>query len=128
MPNWQPNWQRVRWEDGAANDAIAALNRAAEHIEAALAERLGHAATAQREWRGRFRNEFDPELERMKNRAHELAADYRRAAARIRSASQDAHDEQRRRELERERWSREKADEERRQREEEERRRRESGG
>jgi len=117
MPTWQPNSQNVRWDWGAADAAVAALRAAADKIEATLAERLRCAAEAQREWRGRYREEFDVELERIKVRARELAAEYRAAADRIRSASQRAYEEQRHREHERERWRREKEDEERRERE-----------
>ena len=117
MPPWQPNWENVRWDWGAADEAVAALRAAADKIEVTLAERLRSAAEAQREWRGRYREEFDAELEGIKSRAQGLAAEYRAAADRIRSASQRAYEEQRHREGERERWRRDKEDADRRDRE-----------
>lgn len=123
MPNWQPNWDDVRWNWGAASEAAAALRSAAGKLEATLADRLRYAASAQREWRGRYRDEFDVALDRMARRARDLAAHFRDAADRIASASARAREEQRHREHERERWHREKEDEERRRREREAERR-----
>ena len=39
MPNWQPNWNNVVWDWGAANEAIAALHRAAGRLEESVGER-----------------------------------------------------------------------------------------
>ena len=125
MPSWQPNWQDVVWNWGAANEAVAALNRAAGALENAVHERGGIAAGAQREWRGRFREEFDLDLNRLTQQAHSLAAEYRALANRIASASNAARSEQSHRERERQRWWNEKRDEERREREDRERRERE---
>ncbi len=125
MPNWQPNWNNVIWDWGAANEAIAALHRAASQLENSLSERGPVATAAQIEWRGRFREGFDQELARIVQRALSLAAEYRATAARIAAASAAARAEQEHRERERERWRREKADEERRDRERREREERE---
>lgn len=123
MPNWQPNWNNVRWDWGAANAASAALRRSADKLDTFAHERSRVAGDAQREWRGRYRQEFDQQLQAMLNRSANLAAEMRHAAGRIDQASSRAWEEQRHRERERERWHREKREEERR-REEEERRRR----
>lgn len=125
MPNWQPNWENVIWDWGAANEAIAALQRAANQLESSLAERRPVATAAQIEWQGRFREEFDQELEHIIQQALSLAAEYRATAARIAAASSAARAEQDHRERERDRWRREKADEERRERERREREERE---
>ncbi len=126
MPNWQPNWNDVRWDWGAASAAASSLRRAADKIEALTAQRQRAAAEAQREWRGRYREEFDEQLRTMLRRAQELAAEFRYMAHRIEQASQNAWAEQRRREAERRRWYQEKREEEERERRrrEEERRRR----
>ena len=125
MPNWQPNWENVVWNWGAANDAVAALNRAAGTLENSTVERGNFASSAQREWRGRFREEFDVDLDRLEGRGMSLAAEYRALANRIAAASAAARAEQSRRERDRERWWQEKREEERREREERERRERE---
>ena len=125
MPNWQPNWNDVVWDWGAANEAIAALHRAAGRLDESVGERQRVAGEAQAEWRGRYREEFDVDLNDLVQRAHSLAAEFRSTAARIASASEAARSEQSYRERERERWRREKQEEERREREERERRDRE---
>jgi len=124
MPNWQPNWNNVLWNWGAADAAISALRSAAGVLDGTAGERIGVARDAQVEWRGLHRERFDGELTQVLNRARDLASECRTAADRIASASRRAYEEQRHRERERERWRREKEDEDRRRREEEERRRR----
>ena len=116
MPNWQPNWNNVRWDWGAADEAVNALRRAADFLDSSVLERTSVAREAQQEWRGRFREQFDLELGRIVARARDLAAQFREAAGRIASASQRAYEEQRHREAERARWQREKEEEERRRR------------
>ena len=130
MPSWQPNWNDVHWDYGAAREAAAALRRAADLIEGMTADRRHAAAAAQADWQGRHRERFDGELDRMVSQAHDLAHECRLAADRIDRATDRARDEQHHRERERERWRQEKQEEERRererqQREEEERRERE---
>ena len=124
MPNWQPNWNNVRWDWGAADAAAAALRHAAGLLDGTAQERSGVPRDAQAEWRGLHRERFDGELTQILKRARDLAVECRAAADHIASASRRAHEEQRHRERERDRWRREKEDEERRRREEEDRRRR----
>jgi uncharacterized protein YukE len=113
MPNWQPNWENVRWNHGAAEAAIAALRRAADMLDHTTADRARVADEAKIEWLGRYREEFDGQLAQILRRAHELANECRTTASQIASASQRAHEEQNRRERERERWRMEKEAEER---------------
>ena len=120
MPNWQPNWENVRWDWGAADEASGALRRAADKLDASVAERTSVAREAQAEWRGGYRDKFDVDLDHMVRRARDLANQYRQAAGRIASASRRAYEEQRHREHERERWHREEEDEERRRKAKEE--------
>lgn len=114
MPNWEPNWDDVEWDHGAASEAAHELDRAAAFVEESAHRRRQVADEARAEWRGRHREEFDGDLDRMLHRAAELAAEFRTKASAIRSADQQAYEEQRRRERERERWRREKEEEERR--------------
>jgi len=123
MPNWQPNWNNVCWDWHAAKAASHALRNMANRLEILTQERLAVAREAQREWRGRYREEFDQKLQILLKDSANLAARMRDAAARIDQASARAWEEQKNRERERERWYREKEEEERRRREEEERRR-----
>lgn len=116
MPNWQPNWNNVRWDWGASDAASLALRRAADQLDQSTSERQRLAAQAQVEWRGRYRDEFDSDLARILAQGRNLATELRQAADRIQSAANRAHDEQRHREAERRRWHREREDEERRER------------
>lgn len=116
MPIWSPNWNAVRWDWGAADGAIGRLRHAADLLEELTAERERAAAEAQREWRGKYREEFDEKLNQLVRRALDLANEFREAANRIAWASQMAWEEQQRRERERARWFAEKEEEERRQR------------
>lgn len=117
MPNWQPNWNNVVWDWGAAAAAAQELRRMADRLDQSAEERRQLAGVAQAEWRGRYRDEFDVDLEKMLREAGNLAAELRAAADRIDRASEDARQEQARRERDRARWQQEKADEERRERE-----------
>lgn len=116
MPNWQPNWNNVAWNWGAADAACDALRRAADRLEKTAHERLSAASCAQREWRGRYREQFDEQLAAMVAEARRLADECRQAAARVARASQAARDEQNRREADRRRWWDQKREEDSRQR------------
>jgi len=113
MPNWEPNWEDVQWDQGAARDAMRALRDAADMLDQTAAERARVAQEATEQWRGRYRDEFDDHLQQILRRAHDLAGEYRDMANRIARADQGAFEEQRRRERERERWRMEKEAEER---------------
>jgi hypothetical protein len=126
MPNWQPNRNPVRWDHGAADQAVRALYRAADELDHVLAERQRAAGVATADWRGRYRLEFDTHLSSAIQRSRALADEYRAAARSISTAGQRASDEQRRRNDEVRRWEDERRDEERREREERERREREA--
>lgn len=117
MPSWQPNWNNVNWNYGAANDAVNELRRAADLLEESVSRRSRAADTARQEWRGRYRDEFDRDLDEMLRRARELADQMRNKAREIDNASQRAREEQRYRERERTRWENEKREEQRREEE-----------
>jgi hypothetical protein len=114
MPNWQPNWNDVRWDWGAASDAARALRQTADRLDDITAQRLRLAGEAQLEWRGRHRLRFDGELSALVRQARDLAGELRRKASEIDRQSSRARDEQRHRERERERWRRERDEERRR--------------
>lgn len=126
MPNWNPNWQNVRWDHAAAAAAIVALNRAAAEVDRLAGERAGAALVVLGEWRGGHREDFNEQLQRAAAADRDLAADLRRAAGELARLGQQARTEQARRERERDEWRRECEREDRRAREEEARKRRAS--
>ena len=93
----------VIWNWGAARDARYALQRAADLLENTANERERKAREATAEWRGEYREDFDSKLRVILQKARSLANDYRNAASTIRSKSDAAAEEQRRRERARER-------------------------
>lgn len=113
MPDWEPNWQDVCWDFGAADEAISALQRAADLLDQTADERSRVALAAKEQWQGRYREEFDERLAQMLIRAHDLARQCRDAANKVARASQRAYEEQQRRVRDRERWFRQKEAEER---------------
>jgi hypothetical protein len=123
VPNWQPNWQDVRWNYGAADRAASQLDVAANELDLTSVAQQQAARSGSAEWRGLHRQRFDQLFMNKLGDAWHVAGTFREAAARIRRATQWARDEQTFRERERERWRREKEDEERRAREDARRRR-----
>ena len=123
MPNWQPNWNDVRWNWGAAAAASNALRRAAGQLDQTTDVRASVAGEAQQEWRGHHRETFDVDLRGVTVSFRSLAEEMRAAANRIDAASDRARAEQNHRERERDRWRREKEREERERRDRERRRR-----
>ncbi len=109
MPDWQPNRDPVRWNYGAADDAVSALRRAADILEQSVAERERLAVDAMAEWRGPKRVEFEEQLRRLLQQARDLAEQYREVAVRIERASERAREEERRRRDEIMRWEEELA-------------------
>jgi uncharacterized protein YukE len=114
MPNWQPNWQDVRWNQAAASRAIAELRRVAEELDETAGERARVAGEATAQWQGDHRRAFDGYLAAVLTDARRLAHAYREAARQIAQASERARVEQAHRERERARWRREQAAERRR--------------
>jgi hypothetical protein len=109
VPNWQPNWQDVRWNYAAANLAAAELDRASDQLESTSNTRLQVSSAAATEWRGVYRRRFDQQVTASLRSAWQQAGEFRDAATRIRRATQWAREEQARREADRARWYREKA-------------------
>lgn len=111
-------WQDVRWDHGAAAEAVAALQRAAGEIDRSLAEIGQTSREAATDWLGPHREHFDSWRGRVHTELSSIAAACRRAAAAVQQASARAHEEQARRLREREEhYRREREERERRQRE-----------
>jgi uncharacterized protein YukE len=108
MPNWQPNWQDVRWNFAASDEAIASLRQMAHSLTEVIGQVASAAARASEEWAGPKRDEFDIQLRSLKDEAHGLADCCEGAASQVVSSSERARQEQRRREEERRRWERER--------------------
>lgn len=111
MPNWQPNWQDVRWDYAAADRATSELDQAADTLDRTSTSRGDAADRARAEWRGAYRARFDMQLMDALGSAWQLAGTFRESAARIRQASARAREEQASRERARQRWYQEKAQE-----------------
>jgi hypothetical protein len=109
VPNWQPNWQDVRWDWAAADRAASELERAAEELDRTSTARGQAAERATADWRGAYRAQFDAHLSATLGMAWHLAGEFRDAAGRIRQASLRASDEQASRVRARDRWRQEKA-------------------
>ncbi len=103
----EPNWKDVRWDHGAADEAAAALRRAAAELERARDDDARLAMEAATEWRGDSREDFEQRRRPLHAELGDLAAACRDAAEHVRRASAQASAEQRRREAEREAWERE---------------------
>jgi len=111
VPNWQPNWQDVRWDFAAAERAASELDRAADQLDRTSAVRRQASERATAQWFGVYRAQFDVLVAGTLSTAHFLAGAFRDAALRIRRASVQAWDEQQRRIADRNRWRAEKAKE-----------------
>ena len=109
MPSWQPDWNDVRFDHGAADAAVVELEASADLLVETGASLHRSASVAQEEWRGRYRERFDDELIDLDHRREGLLWNLRADAARIRDAAERARLEQRRREAERSRWFQEAA-------------------
>ena len=86
----------VRFDHARAAAAAGALRSCADLLDRQTDERVSLARTAQNEWRGRARDEFDHQLRRMVREAAGLVDALRAAAARLDAAAADAVTMQRR--------------------------------
>jgi hypothetical protein len=109
VPNWQPNWEDVRWNWAAAEVAASGLDHRADglELESGVWQQASNFATP--EWRGVYRLQFDDELTSSQSDVSNESAQLHLEAARIRRASELAREEQTRRERDRARWRAEKA-------------------
>lgn len=108
MPNWEPNWEDVRWDHAAAAAAAAALERTALTLEHQAGQQRAAADQGTAEWRGEHRRTFDERFQRQLSAAAQLAERCRGLSGRVRELDGQARAEQVRREREREDWERER--------------------
>ena len=111
MPSWHPNWTDVRFDHAAAQSATDACRAVASTIDTQSEQRARLAATAVAEWQGSFRIAFDNELARMLRQGADLAAVVRAYATMFETASDQAIQEQHRREDQRAQWNDERRQE-----------------
>jgi len=109
VPNWQPNWQDVRWDWAAADRAATELTRAADDLDRTSSARNQAADRATADWFGAYRAQFDGQLSATLGMGWHLAGLLREAAVRVRQASFRASEEQLSRVRARQRWHDEKA-------------------
>lgn len=103
----EPNWEDVRWDHQASNEAATALERGAAEIDQLLAEEAQRAARELPEWLGAANARFAERRAALREELHDIAAACRAAAAQVRQAAARAREEQARREREREEWEEE---------------------
>jgi hypothetical protein len=111
MPNWQPNWEDVRWNWGASDQARDALYRMAGWLDGAADHRQRLAEETLAQWEGGRAREFADRARWAVANLHTLADRCRRNASALDRASQAAREDQARRQAERARWYAERAEE-----------------
>ncbi len=104
MPSWQPNWTDVQFDYQAAYTAIANCYGCIAFMESRAHGLVPVRAQATREWRGRYREEFDTESARLDRIAVDVIGQLRSAAHGIQAEIDAAESEQRFRVAERARW------------------------
>jgi hypothetical protein len=104
MPSWQPNWDDVRFDHGAAKEAIATCTAAIEQLGNVRHAHVNAATSARTDWTGSASSRFDEQRTAV-DAAIDGARDALDAAiAAIEAAIDEAHAEQRHRVSERQRW------------------------
>jgi hypothetical protein len=104
MPTWQPIWDDVYFDYGAAEEAISncqgclAFMEQREYALAPAREQATH------EWRGRYRKEFDEENIYLQHLAREVVEQLYEAIRHIRAEIDAANAEETFRIRERQRW------------------------
>lgn len=109
MPNWQPNWEDVKFDHAKAQAAIDQCNNSAGALDNALtgwATALG-ALTTNGQWVGAYRDQFDTAIPGFEQDANDTRDALRQLAGQITTAAGQATTEQARRVADRERWQQE---------------------
>jgi hypothetical protein len=104
VPSWQPNWTDVQFDYQGAHTAIADCYGCIAFMESRAHSLVPIRAQATREWRGRYREEFDAESSRLDRIAVDVIGQLRAAAQGIQVEIDAAEAEQRFRVAERARW------------------------
>ena len=108
MPNWTPNWEDVKWDFDAASAAVTSLKKAADALGQIFEKRNHISNMAREEWRGRKREEYDYRFNQQQFIARRKRNELLNKASEIQAASNKVLEEQKRREVERDRWRLEK--------------------
>ena len=95
MPTWSPNWVDVRFDQGAAIDAVAALRSAARRLDDQAGQRAALVESADAEWRGPNRDRFMQNIDVLRRDASALAQQMRMDASAVDSSAASATVEQR---------------------------------
>jgi hypothetical protein len=111
MPNWEPNWEDVEFDHGAAQAAAAQCRLSAGALDTGftgVATAVTKLAT-DGAWTGAYQVEFDTARIALGTDASGAADDLRTLAGAIESAATAATAEQNKRERDRDRWRTQKA-------------------
>lgn len=113
MPAWEPPWDDVTFDFGAAAHAERTLLESAAFLDDRHVALDAALVAARHDWQGPMRAAFDRAHERHERIAWLLVGELRITATRIAVAAQEARDEQARREAARRLWWEELAAEQR---------------
>jgi uncharacterized protein YukE len=106
VPNWQPDWEDVQFQHGAASEAAAACRRAAHELDtvATTFARARRTLETEGQWQGNARDDFDTEASEIPGEISDTRDALNRLAGQLADASAAAHAEQAGREAQRQRW------------------------
>ncbi len=104
MPTWQPNWTDVQFDYQAAYETIGNCYGCLAFLESRNHNLASARAQATREWRGRYREEFDTESARLDRFAFDVMSQLRAAVEGVYAEIASAELEQRIRIADRTRW------------------------
>ncbi|MEM8534909.1 MAG: hypothetical protein AAGF95_28980 [Chloroflexota bacterium] len=108
-----PNWNDVRWDWGAADDAANTLRRIANELSELRGQRGDKAVFVLSGSAGPYQSVFFEDFDTIQNTSAGLSNDCHALANRISRLSEEAREEQQQRERERERWKRRQREKER---------------
>lgn len=111
MPSWTPNWNPVEIDEAGLLDAIADCYAAVAIIEDGHAALGPFVATAQEQWEGPARIDFDDHYAGLERQIGGVISQLRQAALGYQREIAEAHEEQGRRSAQQDQWRRELADE-----------------
>ncbi len=111
MPSWTPNWNPVEIDEAGLLDAIADCSAAVATIEDGHAALGPFVATAQEQWEGPARIDFDDHYAGFERQIGGVISQLRQAALGYQREIAEAHEEQGRRSAQQDQWRRELADE-----------------
>ena len=111
MPSWTPNWNPVEIDEAGLLDAIADCYAAVAIIEAGHDALGPFVVTAQEQWEGPARIDFDDHYAGLERQIGGVISQLRQAALGYQREIAEAHEEQGRRSAQQEQWRGESADE-----------------